>query len=195
VQPGRDLPRLVLQEDEGDEQDEQRQRSHEEAHHLLDLAHGARTRPPRQRHHAVARPEEDHCEEEQVPDRGCERRAPLPAEHQRDSGRREHEHRDLEDTDAVGAGQRGPPTDPVRQHPRAQQDGEPDGDGGDVQPDREVALGRVGHLDQEDERQQRHRPREDVTRGAVVVDEVGEAPLQEPPFRLADGLIRQARPV
>jgi len=187
--------RLVLQEDEGDEEDEQRQRPHEQAHHLLELAHGTGTRPSRHRHHAVARPEEDHDEQEQVPERGRQRRSPLAPEHQRDRGRREHEHRDFEDTDALWTGERRPPTDPVREHPRSEQDREADGHGDDVQPDREVALGRVGHLDQEDERQQGHRPHEDVASGAVVVDEVGEAPLQEPPLRVADGLVRQAKPV
>src|SRR5262249_19443559 len=41
------------------EQDEQGQRPHEEAHHLLELPDGATARPASHRHHPVAGPEED----------------------------------------------------------------------------------------------------------------------------------------
>jgi hypothetical protein len=65
-------------------------------------------------------------------------------------------HRDLEHADVDGASEQRATPDAVCEHPRSEEDREPAGDRDHVEPDREAALGRVGDLEEEDQRQDRH---------------------------------------
>ena len=181
----RDLPRLGVDEQEDGEGEQQRQGPTDEAPDGADGPQGLAQGPPGHGDEAVAGDQVHHHQQQQVGHRG-EQGRPRLSEDQGHQRREHDEQAQLDRADVVGPLGRPAAPGHVHGHVQAHQQGRPAHQGQRVLPPPPLQADGVHHLDQGDEREHPDPPGEDVLPGPVVLDEVGQAPVEEPPLGPAE---------
>ena len=176
-----DLPDLRREEEEHAEEQEQRQRPGQQPDHRPELPPEPDPRPPGHGQHAVAGEEIDDPEQRQVsrppspPPRSTAHRRPAAAAPVR---ARTSPVRPARGRPAAAAPAAPGPGSP-RPTPRSAQRTPPAARAGSTQ-QRPVEVERPEHLEEKHKTERRQRPREDVLRRAVVLDEMRHTPPDEP---------------
>ena len=138
--------------------------------------------PAQDEHEAEADHRVDEREEHEVDEGRHERAHDLTAEDERAERGQDHEQRQLDAADAVGQLAEAPAAHEVGEAEPGDEEGEPAEPGGQVRPQRPVAVERAEQLADEHEREQRHRAREDVLAGAPPLDQVRQPGVAEAPL-------------
>lgn len=175
------LPDLGGQEQEGGEQQEQREGPDHEIGHVGQLAEHLPQRPPGHGHEAVAGHHEGHGQDHQVEHDGTQRVGDVVlAEQRRQHRRSEDEQGQLGRTHPVGPLEGPPAAQAVHHHDATDQDGQATEQRQELVPPLPVLVQAEGQLGQEHHGQEGGGPGPDVGGCPVVVDEVGQAPSDEP---------------
>ena len=159
------------------------QRADHQVGHVGQLAEHLAQRPPGHGHEAVAGDDEGHRQDHQVQDHGAEGVGHVVLAEQRGQDRRaQDEEGQLGGPHPVGPLERPTPPQTVHHHDPTDQDRQATEQGQGLVPALPVLVQAEGQFGQEHHRQERGGPGPDVGGGPVVVDEVGQAPPDEPPL-------------
>ena len=177
------LPHLGVQEQKGAEQQKQGQDAAHQPADEGDLVAGIGPGP----HHHGQQPEADrhvghrhhaHVDEPQANGVGPR----VVGEQRRQHGRHQHEHGQLDAAHPVGKLHQTAAPQPVDRAHRSQRNGNAGAEHPELCPPLEPVAEGGEQLDEEHQRQERHRPGEHVGAGPILVDDVGHTPPDEPPL-------------
>ena len=177
------LPDLGVEEQEGGEEQEQGQRADHQVGHVGQLAEHLAEGPTGHGHEAVAGHDEGQGQDRHVEqDRAQGVGQVVLAEQGGQERRGDDEEAQLGGADPVRALQGATAPQPVHRHHPDHEDGQAAEERQELAQALPVLVEAEGELGQEDEGEEGGRPGPDVGGGPVLVDEVGQAPLDEPPL-------------